>query len=31
MAAMLDPNQRTQVVANVTAKTVTACVNRLMK
>ena len=31
MAAMLDPNQRTQVVANVTAKTVPACVNRLMK
>lgn len=31
MAQMLDANQRTQVVANVTAKTVTSCVRRLMK
>ncbi|WP_037586005.1 hypothetical protein [Stenoxybacter acetivorans] len=31
MAKLLDPNQRTQVLADVSVKTVTACVNRLMK
>lgn len=31
MAHMLDPSQRDRVIADVTAKTVTACMNRLMK